>query len=252
MLSTFPTSSQQKSAVMLSTSSFPQLWAHPQLPRALRDTAMCKKLFSCPTYELLQTPPTYKTFLLLLPFHSKSIKGRHAWPQLRKGERNNPISVSENWAEAISNSEKGKQIVPKQEQSTVSNCDTVLFPVELFTPWLILPTPQSKELWSLPIFFCLILSSQKADRLSSLWEGVNQCWRETEGQTNESYPPSFSDFNWSEVMGNFCAHKSMLNNSMCKPWFDGQRILSVLPCCKGTQSLCGTLVWRGAAVQWNP
>ena len=56
------------------------------------------------------------------------------------------------------------------QAGTVSNCDTVLFPVELFTPWLILPTPQSKELWSLPIFFCFILSSQKADRLSSLWE----------------------------------------------------------------------------------
>ena len=214
----------------------------------MRCVIQCVKTLFVPTYELLQTPPTYKTFLLLLPFHSESIKRGHAWPQLRKGERNNPISVSENWAEAISNSEN----VLKREQGTVSNCDTVLFPVELFTPWLILPTPQSKELWSLPIFFCFILSSQKADSLSSLWEGVNQCWRETEGQTNESYPPSFSVFNWSEVTGNFCAHKSILNNSMCKPWFDGQRIFSVLPCCKGTQSLYGTLVWRGPAVQWNP
>ena len=90
MFSTFPTSSQQKSAVMLSTSSFPQLWAHPQLPRALRDT-MYKKLFSCPLTNSYKLHPLTKPFSCCCLFTPNPLRGGTHDPNYERGNETIPF-----------------------------------------------------------------------------------------------------------------------------------------------------------------
>ena len=90
MFSTFPTSSQQKSAVMLSTSSFPQLWAHPQLPRALRDT-MCKNSFRAPLKNSYKLHPLTKPFSCCCLFTPNPLRGGTHDPNYERGNETIPF-----------------------------------------------------------------------------------------------------------------------------------------------------------------
>ena len=90
MFSTFPTCSQQKSAVMLSTSSFPQLWVHPQLPRALRDT-MCKNSFRAPLTNSYKLHPLTKPFSCCCLFTSNPLRGGTHDPNYERGNETIPF-----------------------------------------------------------------------------------------------------------------------------------------------------------------
>ena len=90
MFSTFPMCSQQNSSVMLSTSSFPQLWAHPQLPRALRDT-MCKNSFRAPLTNSYKLHPLTKPFSCCCLFTPNPLRGGTHDPNYERGNETIPF-----------------------------------------------------------------------------------------------------------------------------------------------------------------
>ena len=186
---------------------------------------MCKNSFRAPLTNSYKLHPLTKPFSCCCLFTPNPLRGGTHDPNYERGNETIPFQFRKTGQKPSAILKKESKMFPSRSRAPLAIAIPCYFrlsssPLDWFSQH---HNPRDSDHFQSSSALCYTFLTKSGQPVKPLRGGVNHCWSKAEGHTNESYPLSFSDFNWSEVMGNFCAHKSrpqlVLNN-----WFDGFEI----------------------------